>query len=207
MSVAGLLVGFLVETLVTVSNEAATQWLGQSYIKDVQRFWVARPVMINMISGSYVVVAFASIWWPAVWSTRVEARVWMLCTTVLTSVYASLYGGLYYTEESPACVRCALAFGTLPLVTGAGVLASYGLSRRNEEVTSIGWPVSRVFWWLLPASLAIGYGGLAVLGLVPVAAEADAQAWIIVVAHAFNGMCFGVALRATTYAFGWMSNR
>jgi len=106
-------------------------------------------------------------------------------------------------------VWCALAFGALPLVTGAGVLVSYVLARRNEGLSSIGWPVSALFWWLLPVSLAIGNGGIAILGLVHVAeyrAVQDAPAWVVVVAHAFNGACFGVALRATTYAFGLMSN-
>ena len=209
MGATGLLVGFLVETLATESIEAAGQWLGQP-VKDPQRFWVARPITINAIGGSFVVVAFASIWWRGVWSTRAGARRWMLCTVALTAAYASVYGGFYCAEESSASVRCALAFGALPVAIGAGVLVSYGLARRNEEVASIGWPVSGLFWWLLPVSLAIGYSGIAILGLAPVAeyrAGSDGPAWVLVLAHAFNGACFGVALRATKYAFGLMSNR
>ena len=61
MGTIGLLVGFSVEAVVSV--------LGESYIKDVQQFWVARPTTINTIGGSYVVVAFASIWWRHLWST------------------------------------------------------------------------------------------------------------------------------------------
>ena len=206
----GLLVGLLVETLATVLSEAATQWLGQSYIEDVQRFWVARPASINTIGGSFVVVAFASIWWRGVWPTRAGARIWTFSTVALTAAYASLYGALYCTDESSASVRCALAFGALPLVIAAGVLVSYGLARRNEEVASIGWPVSGLFWWLLPVSLAIGYSGIAILGLAPVTeyrAGSGGPAWVLVLAHAFNGACFGVALRATTYAFRLMSSR
>lgn len=210
MGTVGLLVGLLVETLATVSNEAVEQWLGQSYIADVQRFWVARPITTNTICGSFVVVAFASIWLRGVWPTRAGARWWTLFTIALTAAYASVYGGLYCADEPAASVRCALAFGALPLVIGAGVLVSYGLARRNEEVASIGWPVSELFWWLLPVSLAIGYGGIAILGLAPVAeyrAGSDGPIWVLVLAHAFNGASFGVALRATTYAFGLMSNR
>ena len=210
MGIAGLLVGLIVETLATVANDAA-RWLGQPYIGDVQRFWVARPVTINTISGSFVVVAFASIWWRGVWPTRAGAHMWTLCTVVLSAAYASVYGGLYCsTEESSASVRCALAFGALPLVTGAGVLVSYGLARREEEVASIGWPVSGLFWWLLPVSLAIGYGGIAILGLAHVAEYREgsaAPAWVLVLGHAFNGACFGMALGAMRLAFGLMPDR
>ena len=212
MGAAGLLVGFLVETLATMSIEAATSRLGQPYIEDMQRFWVARPVTINTISGSFVVVAFASIWWRDVWPTRDGARMWTVCTIALTAAYASVYGGLYCTDctESSASVQCALAFGALPLVTGAGVLVSYVLARRDEGVASIGWPVSESFWWLLPVSLAIGYGGVAILGLAPVAeyrAGSGGPAWVLVLVHAFNGACFGAALQATKYAFRLISHR
>lgn len=210
MGAAGLVAGQFVETLVNVLNDATERWLGQPYIQDAQRFWVARPLTINALGGSYVVVASASIWWRGVWSTKAGAHVWTFCTLALTSVYASVYGGLYCAEESSASVRCALAFSSFPLVTGAGVLVSYGLARRNEDVAVIGWPVSGLFWWLLPVSLAIGYSGIAVLWLVPVAESVgrlDAPTWVVVVAHAFNGACFGVALRAMPYGFRLMSNR
>ena len=176
----------------------------------MQRFWVARPVTTNTIGGSFVVVAFATIWWRGVWATRAGARRWTLCTVALAAAYASVYGGFFCTEESFASVQCALAFGALPLVICAGVLVSYRLARRNEEVASIGWPVSGLFWWLLPVSLAIGYGGIAILGFAPVAeyrAGSVGPAWVLVLAHAFNGACFGVALQATKYAFRLMPNR
>lgn len=210
MGTVGLLVGLLVETLATVSIESAEKWLGQSCIEDAQRFWVARPVTVNTICGSLVVVAFASLWLRGVWSTTAGGRWWMLFTIVLSAAYASVYGGLYCADESAGSVRCAFAFGALPLVIGAGVLVSYGLARRNEKVASIGWPVSGLFWWLLPVSLAIGYSGIAILGLAPVAEYrpgSDGPTWVLVLAHAFNGACFGVAMRATTYAFRLMSNR
>ena len=213
MGTAGLLVGLLVETLAILSNEATARWLDGPYIEDVQQFWVARPVTINTIGGSYVVVAFASLWWRGAWLTTAGAYRWTVCTVALSGAYASVFGGFYCAEESVASLRCALAFGALPLVTGAGILLSYWLTRRNQETAAIGWPVSRRFWWWLPVSLAIGYGGIAMLGFVPVAelqkglGSSNAPAWVVVVWHTLNGMCFGMVLRTTTYAFRLLSQR
>lgn len=196
MGMVGMVVGLSVEAIVSV--------LGESYIKDAQQFWVARPATINTIGGSYVVVAFASIWWRRLWATAGVARTWTVCAVVGASAYAGLYGWLYCENGLPAGIWCALSFSMLPTVTGAGVLGSYLVSRRSNEDVAVGWPVTRRFWWLLPVSLTIGFASVALFGfgpLVECCGVQDAPNWVLVSAHALNGGSFGAALGATTYVF------
>ena len=96
---------------------------------------------------------------------------WTISAVSGTAAYAGLYGWLYCADGVPAAVWCAFSFGMLPVVTGAGVLGSYLLSRRGNEDVAVGWPATGLFWWLLPLSLTIGFAFIALFGFSLTARE------------------------------------
>ena len=202
MAVACFLVGVSLERAVRLIGGLG--WLDDGfYLNDTLRFWVARPGTVNAVCGSYVVVAFASIWWRGLQWSKTRAYTWTLGMTAFVIAYAGLYGwGFYAPVDHPARWQFFFAFGTLPAAAAITVFLAYAMTRRDDAGGSVGWPVSARFWLLLPMGFAVGFAISALLGLAPLAEGAtDKQIFVLVVAHCINGVVLGLNLRLMALAF------
>ena len=178
----------------------AGRWLeGGSYLNDPLRFWMARPVTVNAICGTFIVVTFSGIWWRGLWRTVPFAHIWTVIVSTFSIAYTGLYGWFFYAPgKSGAPWQFFLAFGALPATVTLTVLVAYGLTRRDNMKIPVGWPVSKWFWWLLPAGLGINFGLSALFGFAPLAkldGAAANQVIVLVVAHGINGFLLGLTLR------------
>ena len=207
MAMVGLLAGICVEVLIKVIDQVDGRYHGWLGIHDNQRFWVARPVTMNTLGAAYVAVTFSTIWWPGLWRDLRMERLWPGCVSVATIAYGGLFGAVFYENGAwVSPVGGFFAFGALPGVVGLTVFVAYRLARQGVGGNGVRWPVSGLFWRLLPAGFALGLGAVALLGLAPLGRQpvADAPVVVLVVCHGLNGVFLGAALWTMPYAFGLM---
>ena len=185
MTIIGLVTGFVAEI----------GW-GSS-----EKFWIAKPLGINAICGSLVVVACANIWWRGLeWSAR-RSWAWTVGITVVASAYAGLWGLRLYEPNASADWRHFLGFGALPVVGVAAVYLAYAMTRRVAGAAAVGWPVSKWFWLLLPITFALTCSANAVVGLAPIEEYEGRRLVVLAWAHGINGAVMGVSLAATLGLF------
>ncbi len=202
MSFLGLASGLGLEEIVGKILDAKGWLEGSPY--NSQNFWIAKPVTVNAIHGAFVTVAFASIWWRRIWASAASAIIWTASVSVLTVVYAGVYGGAFYADgRLVAWWHGFLVFAALPGVVAVTLYLAYAYTRRDVNL-SVGWPVSSKFWLLLPLGFSAGFAGIALLGLQPIARDhsgVTVEASILVVSHGLNGIVLGSVLRLMPFVF------
>ena len=205
MGIAGLVVGALLEGIVSLVLDTYTWLDGGSYLNDSQRFWMARPITVNVICCGYVVIAFSGIWWRGLWRSAIFARIWIGGMCMFATIYTGLYGWFFFAQgKSAAPWQFFLAFGTLPVATTLTIMTAYKLTGNKRTDVPVGWPVSAWFWWLLPLGLAGSFALIALLGFGPLAqcdGATDRQLNALIVVHGINGVVLGLTLRLTTWTF------
>ena len=174
-------------------------------------FWMMRPFSLNPIWGIFFVMAFLPIWRQELWeNVKISfARVWWVVFAVIfATLYSGLYGWKLYTYDRN-WARCLMdsnliselyfffAFGAFPTAGALVVLFCYWLTRRKESVNKADWPVSNLFWWLLPLGFAISFAAIAGLFIVPIIRAdhaSDIQINFLTISHAINGAVLGLTL-------------
>jgi putative Mn2+ efflux pump MntP len=201
MAILGLLSGFVIDQLVRNIGCIALSG-GESYWENDTAFWVAKPIGINTICGSYIPVTFASLWWRGLGWSKTRAWTCMLGMTTVAAVYAGVFGVYFYDEHAAAWERF-LGFSALPVVGSCAVLFSYLAARQQEKTTPpVGWTVSRRFWFLLPFAFAVAYALAAAIGLAPLDGEGGLKRLaVLTLAHGLNGAIIGMSLMATAWLF------
>ncbi len=175
--------------------------LAAGYIFNVSlSFWMARPVTINAICGAFVAVTFVGIWWRGLWWSAISPFIWLIGMTILVIAYTGVYGWFFYAPGKVAPPwQFFLTFSAFPTVVAATVLVAYKLTRRRDNVGfSVGWPVSRWFWRLLPVGFAFGFALIAWLGFASLAQHDETIN--LVIAHSLNGILLGLSLRVMELA-------
>ena len=111
-------------------------------------------------------------------------------------IYAFVGMYMYADDRTAASLQYGLAFGALPAGTVLTTLIAFGLARRNprEDEVAVGWPISTLFWWLLPLGLSISFALIALLGFGPIAQKKHDPVGLLVVAHGLNGVVLGFTL-------------
>ena len=202
MTLVGLLMGFLAETVVS----AAGGWMLSGYgvpWQNPEKLWIAKPVGINAICGALVVIACAPIWWRGLkWPTG-HAGAWMVVVTTAAAIYSGLWGLYLYKPCNDASVTLYHFFGfaALPLLAVLAVVLSYVATRRRTVDFVIGWTVARWFWGVLAVAFALVCGLNAALGLAPIEGYGGVQRAVLVGIHSLNGILLGVSLAATVVLF------
>ena len=203
MAVLGLLIGFLFQE--------STMWVGRTVFSwtsvdwsNSEDLWIARPQAVNAICGSYVVVAFASIWWRGLGWTRLRSYTWVLGSVAVATVYSGWWGWFFYKPKVATQLASAFSFGALPVAGAIAVVLAYAIARDGSNDAAIGWPVSRRFWWWLPAAFASVLVVNAWVVLAPLDGVQGSQRVALVVAHAVNGAILGWSLLVTRFCFRWV---
>lgn len=201
MAILGLLSGLAIDQLVRNIGSIALSG-GECYWENDTAFWVAKPIGINTIFGSYIPVTFASLWWRGLGWSKTREWTCMLGMTTVAAIYAGVFGVYFYGGHAAAWNRF-LGFGALPVVGSCAVLLSYLAARQQKKTTPpIGWTVSRRFWFLLPFAFAMACALVAVIGLAPLDAEGGfKRVAVLMLAHGLNGAIIGMSLMATIWLF------
>ena len=210
MTLACFLVGAFLEHLTRQILENSGWYDGNSYLNDPLRFWMARPITVNSVCGSYVTVAFVGIWWSGLWRTISSARIWNAAISTFAIIYTGVYGWFFYAQDKTGAPwQFFLAFAAMPAGVTLTVLVAYGLTRRRDLDVSVGWPVLTWFWWLLPPGFAITFGLNALIGFAPLAqldGAATNQLVVLVVMHSINGIFLGLTLQLMSYITRLIAN-
>ena len=187
---------------------------GIANFRDPLRFWLLRPSIVSPIAGASVVVAFAPLWWPHLWSeSRALAKcAWIMGYSFFSVAYAGLYGKVVFAkkgwvENLVGCepsisdwrffVLFAAYAGAAFVAVGLCVFLTRDTKARRQG--SIGWPISDRFWWWVPAFIGGGLVIAVVLFVLPVVTHCEeasgAQTAFLVIAHFVAGLVLGVSLR------------
>lgn len=202
MTLVGLLIGLLVETVVGATGGWMLPGYGVPW-QNPERLWIAKPVGINAICGGLVVVACAPIWWRGLKWPRGYAGAWVVVVTTAAAIYSGLWG-LYLYEpcnDVSTTLYHFFGFAALPPLGVAAVVLSYVVTRRRTVDLVIGWTVARWFWGVLAVAFALVCGLNAALGLAPIEGYGDLQWAVLVGIHILNGGFLGVSLAATVVLF------
>ena len=202
MTVVGVVVGFLVEQVVIRATSVSMSPLYFIVHGAPERFWIVRPQVGSPIVTSFVAVAFANVWWRGLGWTKRSSRKWGLSITALVTAYAGLGGLLLFGSPVTGNVGHVLGFAAFPAAAAVAVLAAYSLTRVEEVGKTVGWPVSGLFWVILPFSFAATHAVLvAAMALLAHDRAEGNQLVMFVLAHAFNGGVIGVSVRTTCGLF------
>ena len=205
MTLVGLLVGFLTETVVSATGRSMLAHHGLPW-QNPEQLWIAKPLGMNAICGGLVVVVFAPIWWRGLkWPTG-HAWVWMVVATTVAVIYSGLWGLYLYKPCNDVSVTLHhfVGFGALPLLGVVAVASSYVASRRRAVDLVIGWSAARWFWGLLAVAFALVCGLNAAWGLAPIEGYGGMQRAVLVGIHSLNGVFLGGSLAATVVLFRLM---
>ena len=187
---------------------------GAANFRDPLRFWILRPSIVGPIAGASVVVAFAPLWWPDLWSTsRAFAKwAWIIGYSLFSVAYAGLYGKLVFAgrrwvqllascDPTFSDWRMSMMFAAYAATVFAAIGFCAFLARDTQLRTqrAIGLPVRRWFWWCVPWLLGTGLLLAAVAVVLPIATHCEsassAQIGFFVIAHFAAGAVLGVSLR------------
>ena len=166
--------------------------------------WIVRPTTINTILAAYIVVAFASVWWPGFWNSgRFAKCLWTIGFVTFAFLYAGYFGFEFYANQNGVSQwESFLVFGAYPVVVATTVVLIFSLTHRSGRGRLAPCSASSTFWWLLPPTLALGFAIIAWLGFPhPKSPPQHSQ---LIVAHAVNGLVLGLSLRFFQPALRWV---
>lgn len=204
MTGIGLASGFVVELVVGCMGRWLAPDLGIDW-GSVEKLWVSRPVSMNAIFGSLIIVACAPMWWRGLEWSRRRTWVWLCAFTVGAAAHAGLWGAYLYRAGRHGGWELADNFGMLPVVGVLGVLLVYAVTREETKACCVGWAVSKRLWWpLLLGAFGVICAAYAVSCLAPIEQQYEGQRrWVLGVMHGLNGVAIGMGVVATKGVF-WL---